>query len=192
MSSLLRKARAGDVEAFVQLFEPLRPTVHMVARTLVGEPDAEDVVMETYLKAWTHLPGYRGGASLKTWLLRIARNAALDVLRRRASRPTSSLSGESTDEPVVLDVEDPTAVTPAEQLEVRDSVAMLRKALARLDPPHRQVLLMRYEDGLSYGEIAAASGLAIGTVMSRLFNAKRKLRAIWEQLEEEQREESRR
>ena len=77
-------------------------------------------------------------------------------------------------------------------MEVRDSVAMLRKALARLDPPHRQVLLMRYEDGLSYGEIAAASGLAIGTVMSRLFNAKRKLRAIWEQLEEEQREESRR
>ncbi len=189
MSSLLRRARGGDVEAFVELFEPLRPLVHAVARRLVGESDAEDVVMETYLRAWTHLPGYRGGASLKTWIVRIARNACLDLLRRRQTRPTSSLSGETSDDPVVVDIDDPTAATPSEEAEARDSVAMLRDALARLDAPHRQVLLMRYEDGLSYGEIAAAAGLPIGTVMSRLFNAKRKLRAIWDEMETPGREE---
>ncbi len=183
MSSRLRRARGGDVEAFVRLFEPLRPLVHAVARRLVGDSDAEDVVMETYLRAWTHLPGYRGGASLKTWILRIARNACLDLLRRRTARPTSSLSGETSDDPVVFDVDDPTASSPSEEAETRDSVLMLRSALARLDAPHRQVLLMRYGDGLSYGEIAAAAGVPIGTVMSRLFNAKRKLRAIWDQLE---------
>ncbi|MCX7819095.1 MAG: sigma-70 family RNA polymerase sigma factor [Kiritimatiellae bacterium] len=183
MSSLLRRARAGDVEAFAALFEPLRPAVYAVARRLVGESDAEDVVMDTYLRAWTHLPGYRGGASLKTWLLRIARNACLDLLRRRSARPLASLSRESPDEPPVADVEDPTVSTPAELAGGRDAAAMLRAALARLDAPHRDVLVMRYEDGLSYAEIAAAMGLRIGTVMSRLFNAKRKLRLIWEHLD---------
>lgn len=189
MISLLRKARDGDVEAFVELFEPLRPLVFVVARRLVGDLDAEDVVMETYLRAWTHLPGYRGGSSLKTWIVRIARNACLDILRRRSARRTASLSAEACEEAVLKDVEDPTVQTPSEQAESRDSVAMLRDALRRLDAPHRAVLLMRYEDGLSYGEIAAALNLPIGTVMSRLFNAKRKLRGIWDALDQGNRRE---
>lgn len=183
MSSTLDQARAGDIEAFARLFEPLRPVVLAVARRLVGEQDAEDVAMDTFLRAWKALPGYRGVASLKTWTLRIARNACLDRLRRCAASPAVPLP-EASDERPTLELSDPTRATPDEIVRSRDAARLLRHALDRLDTDHRVVLLLRFAEDLSYAEIAAATGLPIGTVMSRLFNGKRKLRAIWETLDQ--------
>lgn len=172
------------MEAFTRLFEPLRGAVFAVACRLVGPQDAEDVVMDTYLKAWKALPGFRGGSSLKTWLVRIARNRALDRLRASTAAREESLDAparEGDDAP--REYADPVQTAPSEDIEGREMAGVLHKALDRLDPPHRTALLLRYADGLSYADIAAAMGVHIGTVMSRLFNGKRKLRALVESLE---------
>lgn len=182
MSSLLDQAKRGDMEAFTRLFEPLRPRVFAVACRLVGPNDAEDVVMDTFLRAWKALPAFRGGSSLKTWLLRIARNRSLDVIRARHGGAMQSIGDE--DAPAdVRNLTDAAQPLPGEELEVREMVGVLDSALGRLDPVHRATVLLRYADGLSYAEIAAATGVHIGTVMSRLFNGKRKLRALVEALE---------
>ncbi len=163
------------MEAFATLFEPLRPKIHAVACRFVGHHDAEDVTMDTFLKAWRALPGFRRGSSLSTWLVRIVRNQALDLLRSRAGREgrTDSLDEAGAVHPSQLS--DPGAVPPADLLAVADDRRMCRAALERLDEKHRVILLMRYMDELSYAEMAAAVNVSIGTVMSRLFHARRKM-----------------
>ncbi len=179
----LEQARQGDMQAFAELFEPLRPKVHAVAARLVGSQDAEDIVMDAFIKAWQALPGFRGEASLQTWLLRIARNRCLDVLRSRRAEPLRlELDAPMTGREDPPQVFDPGQPNPAEQAADRLDARAARDALTALDPRHREALLLRYEDGLSYAEIAAAQGVRIGTVMSRLFHARRKLsRALGEE-----------
>jgi RNA polymerase sigma-70 factor (ECF subfamily) len=82
----LAAAGKGDMEAFAALFEELRPMVYEVACRLVGPSDADDVVMETYLKAWRAIPRFNRRAALKTWLYRVTYNCALDFLRSRQRR----------------------------------------------------------------------------------------------------------
>lgn len=182
----LEQARQGDMEAFAELFEPLRPKVHAVACRLVGPQDAEDIVMDAFIKAWQALPGFRGEASLQTWLLRIARNRCLDVLRSRRAEPFRvELDAPAAGREDPPQVHDPGQPNPAERAADRLDARAARDALALLDERHRDALLLRYEDGLSYAEIAAAQGVRIGTVMSRLFHARRKLaRALGEDLSE--------
>ncbi len=183
MSSLLDQAKSGDIEAFTRLFEPLRGNVFAIACRLIGAQDAEDVVMDTYLKAWKALPGFRGGASLKTWLAHIARNACLDRIRRVQTARAESMSPADPAEPA-RELSDPTLSTPDETVRSREIARLVRTALARLDEAHRTALQLRYVDDLSYAEIAAATGVRIGTVMSRLFNGKRKLRMIVDSMEQ--------
>lgn len=183
MSSLLDQAKSGDLEAFTRLFEPLRGNVFAVACRFVGPQDAEDVVMDTYLKAWKALPGFRGGSSLKTWMIHIARNTCLDRIRRVQADRSSPMAGDDTEQPA-RELSDPTLSTPDETVRSREMAGVLHAALDRLDEAHRIPLLLRYVDDLSYAEIAAATGAHIGTVMSRLFNGKRKLRAIVEAMEQ--------
>ena len=172
----LARAQHGDAEAFAGAFEALRPVVFAVATRLVGPDDAEDVTMETFLRAWQAVNQFNGRASLKSWLYRIAHNCAIDALRRRKRQreifPEPDEAGGSPLEQVA----DTAAPHPADGIERAEAGDALDRALQGLPEEHRLVLLLRYGDGLSYSEIAAASGLPIGTVMSRLFNAKRKLR----------------
>lgn len=179
----LRQAQQGDMNAFAELFEPLRGKVFAVACRIAGPNDAEDVVMDTFLKAWEALPGFGGRSSLKTWLLRIAANRARDVLRARGVRAARTLSDDDA-EGAVRQVSDPTQAGPDEQAADREAQGLAARALTTLPGPHRQVLLLRYADGLSYADIAAAAGISIGTVMSRLFYARRKLREAYAREEE--------
>jgi RNA polymerase sigma-70 factor, ECF subfamily len=177
---LMDRARQGDVDAFAELFEQLRSRVFTVAWRLVGSNDAEDVVMETYLKAWKALPGFNQRASLETWLYRIAHNCAVDVLRKRRPLP------DGQREPVDVEaLADPRARPPDEAAAASDLAREVRQALDTLSPEHRTALRLRYSDGLSYAEIAAATGVSIGTVMSRLFNGKRRLQQQLKALAEE-------
>lgn len=172
----LEQARQGNMDAFAELFEPLRPKVHAVACRLVGPQDAEDIVMDTFLKAWQALPGFRGEASLHTWLVRIARNRCLDVIRSRRAQPLKfEMDAPAPGGEAPVQIHDPGQATPAELAANRLDTRTAKTALAALDDVHREALLLRYEDGLSYAEIAAAQGVRIGTVMSRLFHARRKL-----------------
>lgn len=168
------------MSAFTELFEPLRPGLFRVALRLVGPDEAEDVVMETYLKAWQSLPKFREGSKLKTWLYRIAYNSSIDVIRQRGRRKETSISQHEDGEAAVRDIPDTNQPGPDELVEKNELVATVRTALERLPEPHRVALQLRYTDGLSYLEIAAATNVSMGTVMSRLFNGKRKLRQILE------------
>ncbi len=165
------------MEAFAELFEPLRAKIHAVALRVAGADNAGDVVMDTFLKAWQALPSYDGRASLATWLCRIARNRALDLLRRAAVRRAESLDAAPAPEhdPRFADRRAP---TPAELAERAELAADIEAAMAQLPEPHRQALLLRHVDGLRYAEIAAALGISIGTVMSRLFYGRARLRAL--------------
>jgi RNA polymerase sigma-70 factor (ECF subfamily) len=178
---MLQQARAGDVEAFAALFEPLRSKIHAVAVRMVGPADADDVVMETYLKAWGALPRFGGRSALGTWLCRIARNQALDMLRKRQRHSIKEVHGEDAE--LLREREpDPSQPTAVEQIMRAETQASVREALDCVPEPHRTTLLMRFVDDLSYSEIAAAMQVSIGTVMSRLHNAKHKLRAALDEL----------
>lgn len=175
VTDLLTKAQAGDMDAFAALFEPLRPKIMAVACHLVGPVDAEDVTMDTFLKAWDALPRFRGLASPATWLIRIARNQALDVLRRRSGALGSAISMDDLEPGQEPGWADPTASSASEQAVLADDYRICLAALQRLDPRHREILLLRYRDEMEYAEMAAALGISIGTVMSRLYHARRNL-----------------
>jgi len=171
---LLERFAAGDRTALDELFRRYRQPAYRVTFRLLGnEPDALDAVQEGFVKALTHLSGFQGRSSFKTWLLRVVSNAALDLGRQRGRREALSLSagGESADARLL---------TPDEAgrgLERADLRALLDEALASLSEAQRQTFVLHADAGLSYREVADATGVSIGTVMSRLFYARQNLRA---------------
>lgn len=171
----MERARHGDMESFAELFEEVRPLVLAVAYRLVGPSDAEDVVMETYLKAWKALPRFGGRASLRTWLCRIAHNCAVDLIRSRRHLDVPVAAGGDGAGTEAGERPDPRQRTPAEIVANAETGALIQAALDQLGPEHRTALLLRFSDGFSYSEIAASTGVSIGTVMSRLFNGRRQL-----------------
>jgi RNA polymerase sigma-70 factor, ECF subfamily len=184
---LVQRARAGDMEAFTALFESFREMVFRISCRLVGETDAEDVVMETYLKAWQAMPQFHGRASLKTWMYRIAYNVSVDLLRSRERRNKRFVSVSEGEGEPAQDVADTGQTAVPEQMERQEDAVTVRQAMEKLPPEHRGALMMRFADDMSYAEIAAATGVSIGTVMSRLFYGKRKLKALlkeWQASEE--------
>lgn len=168
------------MEAFATVFEQHRPLMHSVAYRLVGGGDCDDVVMDSFLKAWRSLPSIRNLDAVRTWLCRMVRNTALDLLRKRR-REQCHLVEDAPDENGngILDrIADEAAPTGGQDGERNELVAVLQQVLGGLSDEHRAVILLREADGLSYKEIAATTGTSIGTVMSRLFYAKRKLRNL--------------
>jgi len=183
---LLDRARQGDVEAFAAVFEQFRPLLHRIACRLVGADDGEDVVMDTYLKVWKAIPRFRGNDALRSWLCTATRNCALDYLRRRrreSERVVHDDGGADDETPILERVADVRAETADRRAERLDVGGQLARALRELSHEHRSTLLLREVDGLSYKEVAAATGVNIGTVMSRLFYAKHRLRKILRQQE---------
>ena len=180
----LKKAKNGDVDAFAEVFESLRPTVFAIACRLAGPTDAEDIVMETYLKAWAALPNYNERSSLQTWLYRIAYNAAMDCLRSRNRRRSKVISENDLENTEIGELVDERELTPRVKLVKREANSLIRNALSLMDCEHRKTIWLRFADGLSYKEIAAATGVSIGTVMSRIFNGKKKLLKLFNSLEQ--------
>lgn len=179
----LARAREGDAEVFAQAFESLRGTVFAVAARLVGSDDADDVTMETFLRAWQGVRHFDGRSSLKSWLYRIAHNCAIDAIRRRERRREVRPAPDDEGHDALEEVADAAAPHPARALESGERRREMEEALRQLPHEHRVTLMLRYSDELSYGEIAAATGVPIGTVMSRLFNGKRKLKQVWRRLD---------
>ena len=181
IEQLLERARTGDVEAFAAVFEQYRPLLLRVACRLVGPDDGEDVVMDTYLKLWKAIPRFRGDLALRAWLCTATRNCALDYLRRRRreqERRVEDDGGDEGDTPILERLADVRAEGSDRRAERLDLGSQLAAALRELSAEHRNTLLLREVDGLSYKEVAAATGANLGTVMSRLFYAKFKLRQM--------------
>jgi len=172
--ALLKKAQAGDHQAFAALVADARPRALAVALKVLRNPDdAEDAVQDAFLKVWRYLGRFEGRASFSTWIHRIVMNASLDLVRRQSCRPEAHTESEEASER--KSAEPAHDETPERSLAEAQQNAIVRTALASLSPPHRQALTLREFEDRSYEEIAAVSKIPIGTVMSRLHHARRKL-----------------
>jgi RNA polymerase sigma-70 factor (ECF subfamily) len=180
-AELVARARAGEMTAFDSLITRHRARVHSMITTIVrNEADAWDVSQEVFLRAWRNLARFRSDSTFATWLHRIATNCALDWLRRVRVRPLF-LADSPSGEPDGLRAIDNTVATEpspraaAENAELRQRI---NAALERLSPAHRTVLLLKEVEGLKYDEIARNMNCSIGTVMSRLFHARKNMQRI--------------
>jgi RNA polymerase sigma-70 factor (ECF subfamily) len=180
-AGLLARARAGDREAFGGLVDlHLRRIWGLVWRIVRQREDTEDVVQEVFLTAWQSLRDFRGDARLATWLGRIAVTRALNHVDRgaekvsRASMPLGAAPGSVADDaPSAPEPADERpAASPLRALEGREMARRLADCLKRLPAVWRAALALRQVDGRSYDEIAAALGVALGTVRSRLARAR--------------------
>jgi RNA polymerase sigma-70 factor (ECF subfamily) len=177
LDALIASARRGDRGALNRLLTDARPRLLAVAMRVVRDRDeAEDVVQEALLKACRSLARFEGRSSFSTWLHRITVNAALDRLRRgSARRDRVSQDGDEDRAPAAVEMVD--EQTPERLVSRRETGAFVRGALARLQPIHREVLVLREFDGESYRDLARLVKCPVGTVMSRLHHARHKLEA---------------
>jgi RNA polymerase sigma-70 factor, ECF subfamily len=173
---LLARLAKGKREALEELFRRYRLIAFRVAHRLLGnDADALDAVQEGFVKALTHLSSFEGRSSFKTWLLRVVSNAALDLGRQRKRREMRSLEAADAggDEAWGPAIEH----DPAAGLERSDLRGLLDQALAALPEAQRRTFVLHVEGELSYREVAETMKISIGTVMSRLYYARQKLRA---------------
>jgi RNA polymerase sigma-70 factor (ECF subfamily) len=168
---LVDRARAGDEHAFGQLVRKYQHRALTIARALGVDPaDAEDVAQDAFLRAYRGLPRFRGASTFRTWLVQVVTNTARTARRQRATRrETSADEGETS---IVDTVADPGNLERATI--ARDQVS---RALATLPDDLREAIVLRDVEGLEYREIAEALGIPIGTVESRIFRGRARLRA---------------
>jgi RNA polymerase sigma-70 factor (ECF subfamily) len=175
---LVARSKTGDGEAFAELIRRYDRKILRLARHITGnEEDAEDVLQESFLNAFTHIDRFEGNSKFYTWLVRITVNQALMKLRKRKSDRTVSL-----DEPVQGEAEDlvrEIAVweeTPESNYSQEEMRRILDEAVESLDPIYRTVFVLRDVEELSTEETAAALDLSIPAVKSRLLRARLQLR----------------
>jgi RNA polymerase sigma-70 factor (ECF subfamily) len=171
---LAKKAAWGDHAAFRALTDRHAAYLLRVAISLVGgEADAEDVVQHTLVGAYKGLAGFRGGSSVKTWLTGIAVRQAARWRRTRSRDKTLSISAGQGDDGETGGGPGPVTASATAAVDSRiDAEAVL----AKLSPEHRQVIVLRELEGLSYQEIAETLGVPRGTVESRLHRARTELK----------------
>lgn len=178
--TLIQKAAQGDQDAFAQLLELYQGKVYGLTLRLVGSPeDAAELTQETFFNVWRGLPNFHAESKFSTWLYRLATNTAIDFLRkekRRRALQTVSLSLDS-DPDRVLDIPDQ-RFTPQGELERGELRRAIEQGLSKLSVEHRQVLVLRELNGLSYAEIAQVLGIEEGTVKSRIARARLALRKL--------------
>jgi RNA polymerase sigma-70 factor (ECF subfamily) len=177
-AQLLERARQGDVEAFGELATKYERRIFRMARNITqNDEDAEDILQESFLKAFANLDSFQGQSKFYTWLTRIAVNESLMKLRKRKSDRTVSLdeSIETEEEPIVREVAvwDDNPELRYSQAELR---AILDGAIAGLKPIFRTVFVLRDVEELSTEETAAMLGLSVAAVKSRLLRARLQLR----------------
>ncbi len=163
---LLRRARSGDSRAFHELVDRHAAGVYRLAVSLVGADDAEDVLQETFAGAWRGLAGFRHECSVKTWLSQILVRQAAMSRRAAARRKVLSLDQELSDPPQA-----PRQARPDVRID-------LERAIAALQLEHRQVIVLRELEGLSYDQIAQVLQVPRGTVESRLFRARQRMQEL--------------
>jgi RNA polymerase sigma-70 factor (ECF subfamily) len=181
---LVEQAVAGSAEAFEKLFVKYRQRTFGVAWRLVRDEDAAlDVVQDAFVRAYEELKNLRGETRFYPWLRRIAVNLAIDRLRHQRRAAVVALDearvgegDEDRDEPAVLVKGGHEG--PVQQAEFSEFSAALSEALLKLSDAHRAVFLLHAAEQMSYKEIAEALGCNIGTVMSRLFYARKKLQEL--------------
>ncbi len=178
---LVAQCQAGDAEAFNELVSRYRNRAFaMIFNMVRNEQDAWDLAQDGFLKAWKSIGRFRGQSSFFTWLYRILMNVTIDWMRRKQIE-----GGAEFDDTVGLREIEPAAVTapkdelqPAAKLSDKEIRERIDNAITKLSDEHRQVIVLREIEGMEYQEIAEIVGCSIGTVMSRLFYARKKLQSL--------------
>lgn len=177
---LIERAAKGDTRAFRELVSRHQRRAHAVAYGVVrNAEDAQEVTQDAFMRVYRHLDAFEGQASFSTWLYRIVVNLSIDALRRR--HPGRALE---LDERTDLSEADEDHLpyrgegNPFARLDQRRLAEAMQDCLDALPPYHRTVIVLREVEGLSYEEIAQAMQISKGTVMSRLFHARRKMQRM--------------
>ena len=164
-TELIRKAVAGDMSAYTRLVSDNRERVLRAAYGVLGSAEeAEDAAQDVFVKAWKKLDTYTGEASFSSWLYRITINTSIDVLRKR--REQVALDHQIAEK----------TYGPEDRMLQSDTQRQIRQAVDALPDGSRSVIILREYEQLSYKEIAEILEIPIGTVMSRLNYARRRLR----------------
>ena len=178
---LIQRAQKGDHDAFAALVsEHQRYVYNLALRLLKNEEEALDLTQESFVRAWTALPNFRGQSQFRTWLYRIVTNLCynrLPNLRRSLNELGDDVIAEIPDKELNFD-------NPAQNVEARELRAYLHQAIDRLDENYRLLISLRYQSELSYEEIATMLNLPLGTVKTGLFRAKEQLRRALERYQE--------
>ena len=173
--TLIERARTGDLDAFNDLVGLYQDQLFaLVARMVPDRDQASDVVQEAFFSAYRHLGSFRGG-SVKSWLSRIAVNAAMDLQRARRRRPVQpypEFEDESWQPPAGEDADPERLVVGAERSRA------LAAALAQITADQRTAIVLFDVQGFDYGEIARLTGVSLGTVKSRMHRGRLALRGL--------------
>lgn len=177
VAAWIERAKGGDQEAFGELVRAYSSRVYAVVYRMVSnEQDARELAQLAWVKAWQRIASFQADAQFFTWLYRIAVNTTLDHLRQRKRQREVSVDEVPAGEEA-RETEWPAATedTPAHALARSEFREAFDRALAELSPDHRAALVLREVEGQSYQQIAEVLGCRIGTVMSRIFYARREL-----------------
>jgi RNA polymerase sigma-70 factor (ECF subfamily) len=179
---LIKACQGGDSRAFESLVTRHRGKVYaMIQNMIKNEADAWDLSQEVFLKVWKALPKFEARAKFSTWLYRITHNVVYDWLRKR------KIDGAGELDDGVLNQSDIAAgartspayqARPDEALQNSELGSKINRALATLNTEHRETIVLREVQGLDYKEIAKVMECSLGTVMSRLYYARKKLQSL--------------
>ena len=178
-AALVRGAQQGDTGAFEELVARHRDKVYARALAMVrNREEAIELCQAAWVKGWQRLPQFLGESSFSTWITRIVINLCLDHLRRQRRRRLESIEelaaetgGVERQMPVVT-------VNPTAGLERAELRQRIERALGQLSPAHRTALVLHEFEQMGYKELAKVMGCSVGTVMSRLFYARRRMAGL--------------
>lgn len=177
---LVEAARAGDNRAYGQLVEAYQRRVYALAFGMLRhKDDAWDVAQEAFVKAYKNLDKFEGHSAFYTWLYRITYNVAMDHLRYHKRRETVDMDQHEMEQHIEDD-KGHDFTNPLESLDRKELRAVLARAMDELSEKHRAIIVLREIEGLSYEEMADVLKISKGTVMSRLFHARKNLQKLLE------------
>lgn len=178
--ALVARAQAGDQQAFQMLVQRYQRKVYGVAYGMLhSSEDAMDVVQEAFIRVHRYLERFKGSSSFFTWLYRITVNLCIDHIRREGKAQTVDYDDAMAHPEQQTGQLQPWSLdgNPARSMDRKELREAIDRALETLSANHRAVILMREVEGLSYAEMAEVMQCSKGTIMSRLFHARRRMQA---------------
>ncbi len=178
---LIKRFKQGDAEAFGRLYQIYHKRVIAIAYGVVrNQQDATDLCQDVFIKVYKNIDRFNEKSSFYTWIYRITVNQSIDFIRRRktakASEFTDDFQAHFNDASHLMP--SPIGAAPGEAYDNKQLRHQIQLALDKLSPKHREVIVLREIEGLSYQEMSDVIGISIGTVMSRLHHARLKLQKL--------------
>ncbi len=169
------KGDGASLELLIQRY--LKSVYSFIYRCVGNTSDAEDATQEVFVKVWRHLKKFDQNKSFKTWIFSIAKNTAIDSLKKKKVIPFSAFENEAGENTITETLADPSPL-PSELLERAGIAQMLASAMEKLSPIYRMVLFLRYNDHFNFRQIAESLGEPLHTIKSRHRRALLKLREL--------------